>query len=324
MSDQPIAVVGLGFLGRGIVASLLSHGLRVIGHSRSTEDLRTAQESIAQAIDEIVREGAAAESFRDTWQSRYTATTSFNDLEPSSFVIESVVEDLAVKNEVFDALEQVVAPSVPIASNTSAIPISVLQQACKHPERLLGMHWAEPAYATRFLELIRGEQTSDLAFEQAVELAHRCGKEPCFVKRDTPGFIANRLGYAMYREALHLLEAGIADAETIDRSFRNSIGLWSTFCGPFRWIDLTGGPKLYAKAMTPVLPTLDVDVELPTTMAELAGQEAQGTTNGRGFFEYTAEEATSWNEQFHHHAWAIKRLVDQARPLDQGSSEHGP
>src|SRR6185369_9538026 len=124
-------------------------------------------------------------------------TSSFTDLAQSDFVIESVMEDAEIKSKVFDDIEQVVAESVPVASNTSAIPISALQRARLHPERFLGMHWAEPAHATRFLELIRGQLTCDSAFKRAAELARRCGKEPSFVDRDVPGFIANRLGYAV-------------------------------------------------------------------------------------------------------------------------------
>ena len=112
------------------------------------------------------------------------------------------------------------------------------------------MHWAEPAYATRFLEIIQGEHSSEMVLKATMDLCRAVGKDPCIVRQDLPGFIANRLGYAMYREAAYLLERGVADVETIDGAFRNACGLWATFCGPFRWIDITGGPALYAKVMT--------------------------------------------------------------------------
>ena len=130
-------------------------------------------------------------------------------------------------------IEAVVAADVPIASNTSALPITTLQEGRLHPERFLGMHWAEPAYATRFLELIRGQHTSDAAMTKANSLATALGKEPCVVAKDVPGFIVNRLGYAMYREAVNMLESGVADAATIDRAFRNACGIWASLCGPF-------------------------------------------------------------------------------------------
>lgn len=316
MTREQVAVVGLGFLGRGIAASLLSHGYRVIGHARSAESMAKAEQSIRLAIGELVDHGCCDESLRTDWLARYRATSSFDDLSSCAFAIESVTEDVEIKGFVFDEIERVVGADVPVASNTSAIPISLMQRSRKRPERFLGMHWAEPAHATRFLELIRGDQTDDAAFERAIALAVRCGKEPSFVNRDVPGFIANRLGYALYREALHLVESGVADAETIDRSFRNSVGLWATLCGPLRWIDLTGGPEIYAKAMAPVLPTLSREETVPASLAALARNEAQGVVNGRGFYEYTPEEAAGWEDLFRRHAWAVQRLVDEERPLE--------
>src|SRR5262249_16795923 len=157
----------------------------------------------------------------------FTAGDSLRGFAACSFVIESVFEDYTVKQQVFEELEEVVGADVPIASNASALPISLLQSARSHPQRFLGMHWAEPAYVTRFLELIRGEHSSDDVMLAASTLGQRCGKEPCVVRKDVPGFIVNRLAYAMYREAVHLLETGVADVDTIDRAFRNACGLWA-------------------------------------------------------------------------------------------------
>lgn len=317
MNDEAVAVVGLGFLGRGIAASLLMHGYRVLAFDQTVDQLSEAQASVAAAINEAIEHGASPGALADDWRQRYHPTTSIDELASATFVIESVTEDARLKASVFDELERVIGPAVPIASNTSAIPISSMQQLRRHPERFLGMHWAEPAHATRFLEIIRGEQTGDDAYEQARLLAIRCGKEPCVVAQDIPGFIANRLGYAIYREAMHLVSAGIADAETVDRSFRNSIGLWATLCGPFRWIDLTGGPALYAKAMEPVLPMLNDDRRLPSWFERLRAENAQGIANGQGVFHYAPEEAKAWEEQYRLHAWKIKNIVDDIRPLKE-------
>ena len=170
------------------------------------------------------------------------------------------------------------------------------------------MHWAEPAYATRFLELIASEQTSAKVLQAALDLARRNGKDPSVLKKDLPGFIVNRLGYAMYREALSLLEEGIADAETIDRSFRNACGLWASLCGPFRWIDITGGPASYARAMSGVLPGLNNSSEVPPTLAKMRDEDYRGTLDGRGFYSYQPGDAQRWNDILHRQAWAILRL----------------
>ena len=208
-----------------------------------------------------------------------------------------------------------------IASNTSSIPISVLQQTLRRPERFLGMHWAEPAHATRFLELNRGSKTSDAAVQAAVELAGRLGKDPTVCDRDVPGMIVNRIGYAMYREALYLVETGVADVETIDRSLRNTLGLWAASCGPFRWIDLTGGPTLYARALERVLPTLSTSTTIPAPLADLVAADAQGANQGHGFYEYSPEDARQWEERQRRHVWQVKRWLDAEFPLEPPPSK---
>lgn len=316
MNIQTVGIAGLGLLGRGIVACLVGHGFRVIAFTRREATHVEARESITRAIGEMVDRAGFDPRLREIWAERYKPTLSLEPLAGADFLIESVAEDLEAKREVFDRLEALAGPETPIASNTSALPISLLQRQRKHPQRLLGMHWAEPAHATRFMELVRGEQTSDAAMEAAVQLAKAIGKEPSLVKKDVPAFIVNRIGYAMYREALNVLEMGVADVETIDRSVRNALGLWATMCGPFRWMDLTGGPALYGRAIEGVLPSLSNAAELPKTLRDLVESDARGIANGRGFYEYTEEQARRWESLFREHAWTVRALMNQYFPLE--------
>jgi 3-hydroxybutyryl-CoA dehydrogenase len=312
-----IGVAGLGALGRGIAACLLGHDFRVIAFTRQESTHAEALAYIGRAIDDLVQRAGFPPGLKTEWPARYVPVRAFEPLAECDFLIESVLEDVAVKQEIYDQLESVLRPEVPIASNTSALPISRLQQGRRHPERFLGMHWAEPAHATRFMELVRGRQTSDAAFRAAATLARSIGKEPSLVLKDVPAFIVNRLGYAMYREAFHLLEMGVADVETIDRSCRNALGLWATMCGPFRWMDLTGGPALYAKAIAGVLPTLSNAAELPKLMQDMVATDARGMANGRGFYGYTEEEARRWEELFREHAWTVRKLLNEYFPLEK-------
>jgi len=321
MNVPTIGVAGLGLLGRGIAACFLSRGYRVIGFTRSESTHAEARRYIEQALADLIEFAGFRPSLAGEWPCRYTATDSLAEFGPCVFVIESVVEDMAAKQRAFDAIEAVVGPDVPIASNTSALPVTRIQAGRRHPERFLGMHWAEPAHVTRFLELIRGEATGDAAFEAAAALARRIGKEPSLVQKDVPAFIVNRLGYALYREAFHLLEMGVADVETIDRSCRNALGLWATMCGPFRWIDLTGGPALYGKAIEPVLPTLSNAAELPERIRAMIRSDARGVANGRGFYEYTEAEAARWESLFRQHAWTVRRLMEEYFPLEGTAQE---
>jgi 3-hydroxyacyl-CoA dehydrogenase len=120
--------------------------------------------------------------------------------------------------------------------------------------------------------------------------------------------------------SLHLIETGVADAETIDRSMRNALGLWATVCGPLRWMDLTGGPELYFKAMQPVLPTLSKADEPSPVLKKLAESGARGIVNGRGFFNYTPEEAQRWEELYRRHAWRVAQMQNEYFPLAGGDA----
>lgn len=266
--SECVGVVGLGLLGRGIVDCFRAHGFQVVAVDRSEEQRARVP----------------------------GATNDFSQLAGCTFVVESVTEDIATKDDVLAQIEAVVSADAIIASNTSAIPISQLQARRAHPARFVGMHWAEPADITRFMELICGEQTSPETLAAAEAMGRRLGKEPHVCRKDIPGFIVNRIGYAMYREALHLLDTGVADAETIDRAVRNALGLWATVCGPFRWMDITGGPAAYARAMTPVLPTLCNTTELSTTMQR------------ERFHECSAEEAKQWEELYQRHAQRVTEM----------------
>ena len=222
---QNVGLVGLGFLGRGIAASLVAYNVRVIAHVRSADSQRESETYIERAMYELVANAGFPPELASQWHHRIEFVTDYESFRGVDFVIETVVEDVEIKNQVFDELERVVRSDVPIASNTSSLAVSLLAHRRKHPERFLGMHWAEPAYATRFIELIRGEKTNDKAFDLATQLACHVGKEPSLVQKDVPAFVVNRIGYAILREALSLLEEGVADAETIDRSFRHAVGL---------------------------------------------------------------------------------------------------
>ena len=324
MSGAPktIGIAGLGLLGRGIAACCVAYDLRVVAYTRPDCPHEEAEAYIAGAIDELIERAGFAAGLADSWRENYTPVDSLAEFCQCDFVIESVTEDFEIKQEVFDRLEEVLGAEVPIGSNTSAIPISLLQEPRRHPERFVGMHWSEPGYATRFLEVIRGAQTNDETVEAALSLGRRFGKDPTLVDTDQPGFIINRICYAMYREAAHMLAEGVADAETIDRSCRNALPLWAGLCGPLRWIDISGGPELYARCLERVMPRFYNDnTRLPEPFERLKEQGAQGQKNGFGFYDYD-ENSPDWQQRYHDYVWRIRELHEEFDPL--GSSKAHP
>ncbi|PQO42297.1 3-hydroxyacyl-CoA dehydrogenase family protein [Blastopirellula marina] len=291
MPAKTIGVVGLGLMGRGIATVLLANDLKVIAVDPSEESQSLAREHIATSLAELPTANAI------DWPSHLKISADFSDLAPCEFIVESIPEEPDLKRSVLAQIETVVGKTIPIATNTSALPISLLQSSCQNPARIIGMHWAEPCHLTRFLEIIRGEHTDDATIQSTIELGTQVGKDPTVVKRDVPGFIVNRLAYAMYREAFWLVENGVADVETVDRAFVNAISVWADIAGPFRWMDMTGLPA-YAQAMERLFPELSCEQTTPRMMQQLVESGAKGTANGRGFYEYSPEEAREWRARW--------------------------
>jgi len=231
-------------------------------------------------------------------------------LHESLFLVETVTEDLSLKREIYSELEKVVAADAVVTSNTSSIPISILQAERLHPERFVGMHWGEPVEVMRYLEIIPGKLSSPSAVQAAKQIGEKCGKEPTILKVDIRGFLSNRMMYAMMREACYLVENGIADLADVDRSFRNDIGWWATIAGPFRWMDLTGIPG-YATVMEDLFPELSNASELPEMMRSIVEKGAQGISNQSGFYEYDEKTANDWDDVWTDFVYDLRALVEK-------------
>ncbi|OGG02618.1 MAG: hypothetical protein A3F83_13270 [Candidatus Glassbacteria bacterium RIFCSPLOWO2_12_FULL_58_11] len=309
-TPDPVGLIGLGLMGQGIASSLIANGFKVVAFSRSPEREIQSRQRIAEALEQLVERKFIERSAAAGWPERFVFVRSLEALKGCPFIIETVKEDLKLKLEIYRKLEAFLPAGTVIASNTSSLPISILQEGRKHPGRFIGMHWAEPAEITRYQEIIKGRQTSARAVKLTVRLAERCGKEPSVLNFDIRGFISNRLMYAMMREACHLVEAGVADIETVDRSFRNDIGWWATLAGPFRWMDLTGIPA-YATVMEGLFPELSNARTVPKIMKVTAEGGAQGITNLKGFYEYDKESAHAWEKAWMDFTYDIRKLVEK-------------
>lgn len=302
-----IGTVGLGLMGSSIATCILAAGHEVTSLILTMQEAQTAQKRIMGFLEELSKEGflsAPPESIIE----RLTITDNILLLEGHEVVIESITENVDAKKEVYRQLEEILSPTAIIGSNTSAIPVSILQEGLKHPERLLGIHWAEPAHITRFMEVICGKDSDVNYAQKIVMLAESWGKEPSLLKKDIRGFITNRIMYAMLREAFNLVENGYATPEDVDRSLRNDLGYWITFAGPFRFMDLTGIPA-YLTVMKDLFPELDNTSKTPETIERLVAAGAKGVSNAHGFYPYSKESAAKWEEKFIEFSYDIRKLA---------------
>ncbi|HEY9342394.1 MAG TPA: 3-hydroxyacyl-CoA dehydrogenase family protein [Hanamia sp.] len=304
-----IGTVGLGLMGSSIATCLLAAGHPVTSLIRNVEKAGGAKERILKFLEQLQDEGILKES-PGVIIERLVITDNVELLANHEIVIESIIENIDSKKKVFQQLETVLSPTAIIGSNTSAIPVTILQNGLKHPERLLGIHWGEPAHVLRFLEVICGNDSDVKYAEKIVALAETWGKEPSLVRKDIRGFITNRLMYAMMREAFHLVDKGYASYEDIDRACRNDFGYWITFAGPFRFMDLTGIPA-YLTVMKDLFPELDNATQAPDFMEKLVASGAKGVSNAQGFYSYTKETAEKWEKLFVEFTYEIRKLSEK-------------
>ena len=302
-----VGVIGLGLMGTSIATCLLAAGHRVVGIDRIAARRRSLKRRIEGLLREMRSEKLLSRN-PERLLSNLDSSGSIEALRDCGLVIESIFEDLAAKRKLLREVEDIVAPDALIGSNTSALPVTELQRGARHPGRILGIHWGEPAHILRFLEVICGEQTQQRNAEKVMHLAEQWNKEPTLVRRDIRGFITNRIMYAMLREAFYLVENGYATVEDVDRSVRNDMGYWMTLAGPFRYMDLTGIPA-YAAVMRDLLPELCCDKQVPELMQELVASGGRGISNAKGFHSYTRANAKHWEKRFLSFSYDIRALA---------------
>jgi 3-hydroxybutyryl-CoA dehydrogenase len=308
--DCKAGVVGLGLMGTSITACLLAAGHPVTGLEKDGIRRRAVKSRVLTSLKKLAKENLLTGD-PDALIQNLTLSSAFTDLADAALVVESITESLNSKVEVLLQLEAVVSPGTLIGTNTSAIPITQIQRKMSYPGRALGMHWDEPAHVTVFMEIIRGELTSLAYFELAAKISEQWwGKQPSRVRKDVKGFITNRISYAMFREACHLVDSGVATIEDVDRSMRNDVGWWMGLVGPFRYMDLMG-VRAYETVMRDLLPDLSCGKEIPQVMRRATNGGGKGSASGKGFYRYTPAQAKRWEKRFLDFTYEMRRLTEK-------------
>ena len=301
-----VGVVGLGFMGCSITTCLLIAGHPVVGIASTPEDLKTAAKLVRDHLSLSLEKGICEEQPTYYFEN-LIITEDYNLLKDKHLVIETVIEDVAIKKQVYKKIESVVSENAILTSNTSAIPISLLQEELRVPKRFFGLHWGVPAHTAPSVEIICGDTSDQEQAEWLYKLSYCWNKEPMLLRKDIRGFIRNRLAYAMYREAFYLVENGYASVEDVDQACRHGLGGWTSFVGCFRWMDLTGISS-YQTVMKDLFPTLHNGIEVPKLLDTIVKSGGNGISNGNGFYQYTPEEARLWQERQQEFSYDIRQL----------------
>ncbi len=282
MEITRVGVVGLGTMGAGIAQVCLQAGLEVVGREVSPELGERARGRIDHYLSRGVEKGRLAQEEKDAALGRLTVVTGLADLASCQLVIEAAFEDLGVKRELFGELERIVEPDAILATNTSALSVSEIAAATATPERVVGMHFFNPAPVLPLVEVIRTAHTSDQVFDRAYAFAQRLGKEPVACN-DTPGFIVNRILIPLLNDCVRVLDEARVAPDDVDRAMRFGAN-WPI--GPCALIDLIG-VDVHVHASGALHAALGEErMAPPERLLQMQQAGHLGRKSGRGFYEY--------------------------------------
>ncbi len=277
-----VGVVGLGTMGAGIAQVCLQDGLEVVGREVRPELGEKARERIDHYLSRGVEKGRLTQEEKDAALGRLTLVTELADLDSCQLVIEAAFEDLDIKRGLFGELEQIVAPDAILATNTSALSVTEIADATSSRERVVGLHFFNPAPVLPLVEVIRTAQTSDEVFDTAYAFVERIGKEPVACN-DTPGFIVNRILIPLLNDCVRVLDESRVAPDDVDRAMRFGAN-WPI--GPCALIDLIG-IDVHVHASEALHAALGEERMAPPERLLQMQQAGQlGRKTGRGFYEY--------------------------------------
>ena len=278
------AVIGTGTMGPGMGAVLAWAGVETALYDVSEEALERAKDGVTLANGVLERLGTPkAQGGAIRFETDLAAA-----LDGADFVLEAIPERLELKHEVFSELERHVADDAVLASNTSGIPITRIAEACANPERVVGMHWSNPPHLIPMIEVIPGERTEQAVVDATCDLVRRVGYHPV-VEKEVPGFVENRILYAILRECLDLVDRGIIDPEGLDLNVRWGIGYKLAVIGPMELLDMAG-LDIYDAVGSYLNKDLCTSGEVSTTIREKLADGKLGMKTGSGMYDYAPED----------------------------------
>jgi len=279
---RKVGVVGLGTMGAGIAQVSVQSGFGTIGREIEPEVGERGRATIERYLARGVEKGRLSGDERDAALGRLTITTDLADLADCDLVIEAALEELELKREIFAELDRVTRPDAILATNTSALSVSEIAEATEQPQRVVGMHFFNPAPVLPLVEIVRGRQSSAEAVDTAYAWAERAGKQPVRCN-DTPGFIVNRILIPLLNDCVRVLDEAGVEPEAMDKAMTNGAG-WPL--GPCALIDLIG-VDVHVHASAALHGKLGEDrMAPPERLVRMQQEGTLGRKSGRGFYEY--------------------------------------
>lgn len=284
MENKTIMMVGAGFMGSGIAQVSAAAGYRVLLWDVKLELVEAALDKMTKSLDGRIAKGKMTEEEKNAILEKIEPVTDLQDGMDADFVIEAVLEDLAIKSDIFRQLDEICKPETIFASNTSAIPITSIANATNREDRFIGAHFFSPVPVMKLVEIVRGLKTSAATCEATRQYIADIGKVGVMVK-DTPGFLVNRVMHAFRQEVLACMEEGVATVEDIDIAVKLGLG---HPMGPFELNDFAGLDIGAATIQTLYENFKDPKWRPNLTMKKLVAAGDLGRKTGKGWYDYTS------------------------------------
>lgn len=304
---KTIGVIGAGTMGAGVAEIFVKFGYTVILYNRSQEGM---QRAIERLQSKVAAKPVPTEAATDTASAQIYTTHDLTALEAVDLISESIAENLEVKQDIFRKLDEICDARTLLTTNTSGLSISEIATAVSHPERFAGVHFFNPPEIVPAVEVIKGKATSDATCEVLINLLKQMQKQPILVQKDVPGFVASRLQFAVVREALHLIEEGIASPADIDAVMKHGLGLRWALLGPLEIADL-GGLDIFNTVGSYVAKSLSNATDSPKVLQDLVAAGKLGAKTGSGFYDYPPGKASTLTAERDEKLLEILKLKSQ-------------
>ena len=283
-------IIGTGLMGSGIAAVFAAGGTRVQIYDSDASRLQNCRVQIGRIAEELNAKGLLDTSPNHVVQ-RVAVAQQLKELQTCQFIMEAIPEDLELKHQLYRQLEQEVPRGTILASNTSGLMPSRLIEYMEHPERFLVAHFWNPPHAIPLVEVVPSDKTGPVTVETVLTFLRRVGAEPVLISKELPGFIGNRLQYAVLREALAIVRSGAATPEAVDLVMKASLGRRYATVGPIETADL-GGLDTFLSIASHLMPELAKDEEVLDLIRERVKAGKVGLRSGEGFYSWPEERAT--------------------------------
>jgi len=300
-----VALLGAGMVGYGLALHFAKAGYQVSLYSRTQQTLDKALENIRANLPALLQGQASVDDEIGNIISRIKTTRNKEEaVAKAQMIIESVAEDLKVKQDLFGELDQICSRDAILATNTSVISITAIAAKAKNRDKIVGTHFWFPPYLIPLVEVVKGHDTSDETMEITYQFMKKAGKYPIKCLKDVPGFVANRLQHALWREAISIVERGIADAATVDDAIKHSFGIRIPVLGPIENADMVGLDLVLA-IHNIVLQDLEASPSPSPLLKDKVSKGELGFKSGKGLYsKWTPESIKHTRERL------TKHLID--------------